>query len=46
MFAEVVRGSPADAFEEALSEARAEAGVAFDNELDAGGAARALTGRF
>ncbi len=33
MFAEVVRGAEADAFEDALSRARAAAGVAFDSEL-------------
>ena len=33
MFSEVVRGAPADAFEQALSESRRESGVAFDHEL-------------
>ncbi len=33
MFAEVVRGAPADAFEEALTRARDAAGVRFDSDL-------------
>ena len=45
MFSEVVRGAPADAFEEALSESRRESGVAFDHELDES-ALRALAARF
>ena len=45
MFSEVVRGAPADAFEQALSESRREAGVAFDHELGEA-ALRALTARF
>ena len=45
MFSEVVRGAPADAFEQALSESRREAGVAFDHELGEA-ALRALTAHF
>ena len=45
MFSEVVRGAPADAFEQALSESRRESGVAFDHELGEA-ALLALTGRF
>jgi pyruvate,orthophosphate dikinase len=45
MFSEVVKGVDAMAFEEALSEARKQAGVAADSDLDEG-ALRALVERF
>ena len=45
MFSEVVRGAPADAYEEAISESRDEHGVDYDHELDQA-ALRALAARF
>ena len=45
MFAEVVRGVPADGFEEELAASRREQGVAFDHELDEA-ALRSLVERF
>ena len=45
MFSEVVRGAPADAFEEALAASRRTHGVEFDHELDEA-ALRELVGRY
>ena len=45
MFSEVVRGLPADPFEEALTESRRERGVEYDHDLDEE-ALRALVARF
>ncbi len=45
MFSEVVRGLPADPFEEALTESRRERGVDYDHDLDEE-ALRALVARF
>ena len=45
MFGNVVRGIPGERFEDAIAEAKSEAGVELDTELDAG-ALRALNDRF